>query len=211
MTLEHGSINIGRSRDNEIHLNDETLSGRHARIVTIFTASHIEDLDSTNGTFVNDKKVLKHTLHDGDVITVGQCHIEFISDVSNKNIPSNDAQEKTMMMSDEKLKSMLAEAAADQPSNPSAGVSVFSAVEPTHSDQKEPEEALNKPEAPLVHEDHETQFNPVQANASIYQPEDGPGVFEQDENNKSRKNSFVIGAVAVVAIAAVAIYAIKWI
>ena len=71
VNLKVGAVSIGRSDDNDIHLKDSTVSSQHAKIVTYFEASYIEDLDSTNGTFVNGKKVQKHILNPGDVISVG--------------------------------------------------------------------------------------------------------------------------------------------
>ena len=69
--LRSGAVSIGRAADSDIHIKDSTVSSRHAKIVTYFDASYIEDLDSTNGTFVNGKRVQKHILNPGDVISVG--------------------------------------------------------------------------------------------------------------------------------------------
>jgi pSer/pThr/pTyr-binding forkhead associated (FHA) protein len=71
ITLKVGGVTIGRSGENDIHLKDSTVSSHHAKIVTYFDASYIEDLDSTNGTFVNGKRVQKHIINPGDVISVG--------------------------------------------------------------------------------------------------------------------------------------------
>ena len=69
--LKVGAVSIGRSDDNDIHIKDSTVSSHHAKIVSYFDASYIEDLGSTNGTFVNGKKIQKHILNPGDVISVG--------------------------------------------------------------------------------------------------------------------------------------------
>ena len=82
LRLEHGTITLGRAPDNDIQLLDKTVSAHHARIVTIFNASHIEDIGSTNGSKVNGKKINEHTLHDGDVIQLGKIAIRFFSDAS---------------------------------------------------------------------------------------------------------------------------------
>jgi len=102
LQLEHGTITIGRAVDNDIHLDDLALSSYHAKIVTLFTATHIEDLNSTNGTYVNGKLIAEHTLHSGDIITLGSYQIAFISDHAVRKSP-----EKTMIMSSEKLKEMM--------------------------------------------------------------------------------------------------------
>ena len=69
--LRVGAVTIGRATNSDIHIKDSTVSSQHAKIVTYFDASYIEDLESTNGTFVNGKRVQKHILNPGDVISVG--------------------------------------------------------------------------------------------------------------------------------------------
>ena len=71
INLEPGTVFIGRARDNDVKFQDKLISAHHAKIVTCFEASYIEDLSSTNGTFINGKRVKMHTLHPGDEITVG--------------------------------------------------------------------------------------------------------------------------------------------
>jgi len=79
-----GILAIGRAADNDIRIEDHTISGHHAKIVTFFNASYIEDLDSTNGTFVNDQRVTKRTLRPNDVIQVGH-HRLVVEDDENLN------------------------------------------------------------------------------------------------------------------------------
>ncbi|HHS96440.1 MAG TPA: FHA domain-containing protein [Chloroflexi bacterium] len=73
--LAHGTLTLGRSRKVDIRIDHPTVSNRHAKVVTIFGASYIEDLDSLNGTFVNDKKIHMHTLHHGDEVRLGSADI----------------------------------------------------------------------------------------------------------------------------------------
>jgi len=77
--LHRGTINIGRAADNFISLADPATSSHHAKIVTIFTSSFIQDLNSTNGTIVNGRKVVRHTLHHGDIIAIGNLQLLFKS------------------------------------------------------------------------------------------------------------------------------------
>jgi FHA domain/von Willebrand factor type A domain len=67
-------ISIGRSRVCEIKLEDTTVSGQHCRIIPENGKHFLYDLRSTNGTFVNEKKVRKVELKEGDVIKVGETH-----------------------------------------------------------------------------------------------------------------------------------------
>ena len=73
--LVPGTLFIGRAKDNDVNFKDQIISSHHAKIVTYFDASYIEDLSSTNGTFINGKRVRMHTLHPGDEITVGHQKI----------------------------------------------------------------------------------------------------------------------------------------
>lgn len=75
--LKPGTVTIGRKPDNDFQLEDATVSGHHAKIVTYFQSSYIEDLGSTNGTFVNGHRVRMHTLHGGDTISIGKFELRF--------------------------------------------------------------------------------------------------------------------------------------
>jgi hypothetical protein len=69
---------IGRGTDNEMTLRDSSVSRRHAEIDRdkgdVFT---IIDLDSTNGVYVNNKKISKHVLREGDIIEIGDINLRF--------------------------------------------------------------------------------------------------------------------------------------
>jgi pSer/pThr/pTyr-binding forkhead associated (FHA) protein len=70
--LEKERISIGRKPDNDIQIDNLAVSGKHALIITILDDSFLEDLGSTNGTYVNGKLVKKHALRNGDVIGLGK-------------------------------------------------------------------------------------------------------------------------------------------
>jgi hypothetical protein len=65
-------VSIGRSRVNEIRLDDITISGQHCRIIPENGKHVLYDLNSTNGTFLNEKKVTRSVLKEGDNIRVGE-------------------------------------------------------------------------------------------------------------------------------------------
>jgi len=82
--LNESQIGIGRAPDNEIALNDESVSIYHAHIVTETSNQdenkvefYIEDLGSTNKTYVNNKVVQHCLLKNGDVIRVGNTRLKF--------------------------------------------------------------------------------------------------------------------------------------
>jgi predicted component of type VI protein secretion system len=61
----------GRSPDNEIHIKSKFVSRRHAQITSNSFGCTIEDLNSTNGILVGNKRVKRHRLRDGDVVVLG--------------------------------------------------------------------------------------------------------------------------------------------
>ena len=67
---------LGRSKNCDIILDDEYVSTKHASLRLIDGDFVITDLDSSNGTFVNDKEVAQTSLHDGDVIKMGKTSLK---------------------------------------------------------------------------------------------------------------------------------------
>lgn len=72
---EQDEIAIGRNADNDLQIDNVTVSGRHARIIKEKNKYLVEDLDSTNGTYVNEKKVGRRVLRERDLITLGKHSI----------------------------------------------------------------------------------------------------------------------------------------
>jgi diguanylate cyclase (GGDEF)-like protein len=69
-------LKIGRAPENDVCIRDQSISQRHARVVlTPAGAVFVEDLGSTNGTYVNGEKVVRHALWDGDKIHIGPRHM----------------------------------------------------------------------------------------------------------------------------------------
>ena len=70
-------LTIGRLPDNTLIIENPAVSGHHARIYRDGDAVILEDLESTNGTFVNQKHVTRHTLQHGDVVLIGKHKVLF--------------------------------------------------------------------------------------------------------------------------------------
>jgi pSer/pThr/pTyr-binding forkhead associated (FHA) protein len=68
---------IGRRADNDLCLEDVAVSGHHARIAQIQEVLFLEDLHSTNGTFVNEQKIDRRQLQDADSIRIGAHRLIF--------------------------------------------------------------------------------------------------------------------------------------
>jgi pSer/pThr/pTyr-binding forkhead associated (FHA) protein len=88
---------IGRKPHNDIQIDNLAVSGEHAVIVTILADSFLEDLGSTNGTFVNGKTVKKHFLQNNDVIELGKYKLKYISEAVAGATKAADF-EKTMVL-----------------------------------------------------------------------------------------------------------------
>jgi pSer/pThr/pTyr-binding forkhead associated (FHA) protein len=70
---------IGKLPDNDIELKDNTVSRQHCRLLREGGAAfRLIDLKSTNGSFVNGKKVQEKVLEVGDRITVGRTQLQFL-------------------------------------------------------------------------------------------------------------------------------------
>ncbi len=72
---------VGRKPSNDIVLDDPTVSGQHAVFLNLQNI-YIEDLDSTNGTLLNNKKVNKRQLEHGDVVRIGHHEMKFINETA---------------------------------------------------------------------------------------------------------------------------------
>lgn len=92
-SLDRERLTVGRKPDNDIQVDNLAVSGKHAAIITILNDSFLEDLDSTNGTFVNGKLVKKHALRNGDVITIGKHELRYVNEDA-----SGEDFEKTMII-----------------------------------------------------------------------------------------------------------------
>ena len=87
---------IGRLPDNDVRIDNPAVSGHHSLIINILNDSFLEDLNSTNGTYVNGKLIKKHALQHGDVITVGHHQLCFSDEQSSQT--DQDEFEKTMVI-----------------------------------------------------------------------------------------------------------------
>lgn len=87
---------LGRKAHNDIQIDNLAISGEHAVIVTILNDSFLEDLNSTNGTFVNGQQVKKHFLQNNDVIELGKYRLKYVNEAPQ--LTSQTDFEKTMVL-----------------------------------------------------------------------------------------------------------------
>lgn len=74
IVLSQGSTTIGRAQSNDIVLSSKLVSSHHAKIMTFGNSAYIQDLDSTNGIYVNGKPKQYQVLHQGDSVHIGNYH-----------------------------------------------------------------------------------------------------------------------------------------
>ena len=79
MQLGTAPFEIGRSSKNDLPLDQESISRHHARITYDGSFYWIQDLGSTNGTYVNDSHVKEKQLHDGDQLRIGRSILKFMT------------------------------------------------------------------------------------------------------------------------------------
>ena len=93
--LDKEILSIGRQPDNDIRIDNPAVSSKHAKVLTILNDSFIEDLDSTNGTFIGGNKITKHALQNGENIILGKHELKYLK----TNAGSGESEfEKTMVI-----------------------------------------------------------------------------------------------------------------
>ena len=104
---------LGRLPDNDVRVDNAAVSGHHALVINILNDSFLEDLNSTNGTYVNGKLIKKHALQHGDVITIGHHHLRFVD--TQMEGADEDEFEKTMVIRPGQVSEARLQAAAAAP------------------------------------------------------------------------------------------------
>ncbi len=101
------TITIGRAASNFIQIVDSDASRIHCRIVPLASGVQAHDMDSSNGIFVNEKKVKRHLLQDQDKLQIGDCVFVYHQEgdfeetqLSNNKLVNTDVLRPTMQSSD---------------------------------------------------------------------------------------------------------------
>jgi len=120
-TLSHGVVTIGRLPDNLVAVDNLAVSGHHAKVYWDSERYVVEDNGSTNGTYVNDQRITKHSLADGDKILIGKHTLEFVDEWHEDGEPAAEAthvvpplptMNATVVLDTKKAKELLAQARA---------------------------------------------------------------------------------------------------
>lgn len=92
LTLSKLRTSIGRRPSSDIMLDSLAVSGEHAVLQLSGNEVYVEDLSSTNGTYVNGKLAKERQLQNGDVVEIGRFKLEYIDEMSGQGF------EQTMSM-----------------------------------------------------------------------------------------------------------------
>ncbi len=140
-SLTQGVVTIGRLPDNLIQVDNLAVSGHHAKIY--WEADHyvLEDNNSLNGTFVNNRRVSRAILKDGDEVLIGK-HVLCFKDEWHEDAPGAKGQtvdktlpmvptlDATVVLDTKKAKDMLAHQPAPAPGDTGA------AAAPAHAKER---------------------------------------------------------------------------
>jgi CRP-like cAMP-binding protein len=89
LPLEGDVLHIGRAPDNHIVINDKQMSRRHAVIKREGPNYVLEDVGTSNGTYVNQQRIQRHMLAQGDIIRLGQTVFTYRTPVADQRLPSS--------------------------------------------------------------------------------------------------------------------------
>jgi len=76
-TLGDGIVTVGSSADNNIQIQSQFISQHHAQLVKTDKGCVLGDLSSTNGTFINSRRINKRILRAGDIVTFGKHRFRY--------------------------------------------------------------------------------------------------------------------------------------
>jgi pSer/pThr/pTyr-binding forkhead associated (FHA) protein len=83
-------VKIGRKLDNDLVIQEPLVSRYHAEIRLEDEKFHLHDLESTGGTFLNQKKIASSVLYSGDIILLANVPVMFIDDSTNLIVPAEE-------------------------------------------------------------------------------------------------------------------------
>jgi len=99
--LRPGRMVIGRTPDNDLQIDSRFVSRHHCQVVSTADLSVIEDLNSTNGIFLAQKKIRRHVLIDGDIIELGTHRLRYVEErptTSGGNIDTLPGAQETALL-----------------------------------------------------------------------------------------------------------------
>ena len=99
--LRPGRMVVGRTPDNDLQIDSRFVSRHHCQVVSTADLSVIEDLNSTNGIFLGQKKIRRHVLIDGDIIELGTHRLRYVEEratTSSGNVDTLPGAQETALL-----------------------------------------------------------------------------------------------------------------
>lgn len=156
VSLSGGTVTIGRQPDNVLRIDNPAVSGHHAKVYAEGGSFVLEDAESFNGTYVNNERIAKIVLKDGDKALIGKHAIEFWDPITQATASPNKSSQspieaqgqrikakapqldRTVFLDTAKAKEMLAAAAAAASAGPASlqkiGIAQSQAAAPPRRD-----------------------------------------------------------------------------
>ncbi len=171
---EMKTITVGRRSTNDVCVAHLSVSGNHCRILLTDSGTYVEDLGSTNGTYIDGRLISKQLLNDGDDIVIGKARLTFLQpEGTTKSAPSsNDNQNATNQIVNDEPVSATGKAAALAGEIPQHAAAQDSIKSEFAGDYYEPDEAeiAAMIDSPSVVDDDD--FDPADAGlATAEQPQ----------------------------------------
>lgn len=98
VNLDKEVTTIGRKAVNDIQIDNLAVSGSHAKILALGNDCFLEDLESTNGTYVNGDRVTKYVLKHGDKVMIGKHELLYQNEAAASAGDDEEDFEKTMIL-----------------------------------------------------------------------------------------------------------------
>lgn len=101
--LNKDRMTLGRRPYNDIVVDNLAVSGEHAALQVIGQDYFIEDLNSTNGTYINEQKIKRQILKNGDTVEIGKYAIKYVQDGATSQSAALNPASARSNVNDEKL------------------------------------------------------------------------------------------------------------
>ena len=112
--LEKKYVTLGRRASNDIQIDNLAISGDHARFITVGEETLIEDLESTNGSQINGKKVQKQALRHGDVVAIGKYKLTYHNEAGSAPATADGFENTILINATDEDDELVEESAIDE-------------------------------------------------------------------------------------------------
>jgi general secretion pathway protein A len=120
LDLRQGRYVIGRTAENDLQIDSKYVSRHHCHLNVTLDSTVIEDLNSTNGIYVRGKRVRRHLMDDGDVVTIGQHELIYVDERVLRSFPTGELAPPSVAAGSERAGAAPAESAPEATPAPAA-------------------------------------------------------------------------------------------